>query len=199
MIMKIKRIIDLCKKSGSCTLCQQGELQWISDGYSMYPMFELPTFDQISLFNTYDFTEKQKDKIIYRHENHMPEEICFDDISTEETMAEPLRIWIQTGDRELIPYKTTEGIKFVDSRYLDPLRDSDQGYLELYERHNKNGIYFAAKIGMILSGIILPYDAISKEFVDDIRLIAQQCEIALFNKQGFGKDEKDEIENTSSI
>ena len=86
-----------------------------------------------------------------------------------------------------------------NAKYLEPLRDSDEGYLELYERHNSNGIYFAVKVGLILSGIIISYDAIRKEFVDDIRLIAQQCEVALFNNQKLEGGEKHEIENTSSI
>lgn len=186
--MKVKKIIDLCKKRGICTLYDdENENQWISDGSSVYPLFELPYFDIHSLFNTYDFTEKQKEKIFYRHENKLPEEYCLKDCCEDEDLAEPFNIFLKTNDRMLIPYHTSIGLVFVDAKYLEPLKDEEE-YLELYERHNGSGIYFAAKVGMILCGIILPFDAIKQDFAEELKDLSDQCNISLFNKESKKED-----------
>ena len=66
--MKIRKIIDICKRSGHIFLFDTEREQWISDGCAVFPMFNLPRFDENSLYKTYDITDKQANKIIFRHE-----------------------------------------------------------------------------------------------------------------------------------
>lgn len=58
--MKIKKIIDICKKNGNIIIFEGGKEQWISDGAAVFPMFNLPQFDEDSLCKTYDITDKQR-------------------------------------------------------------------------------------------------------------------------------------------
>lgn len=66
--MKIRKIIDICKKNGNIIIFESGKEQWISDGAAVFPMFNLPQFDEDSLCRTYDITDKQAAKIHFRHE-----------------------------------------------------------------------------------------------------------------------------------
>ena len=50
--MKIKKIIDLCKKRGIFRLYAGESVQWISDGCALYPLYNLPEFDEETLHLT---------------------------------------------------------------------------------------------------------------------------------------------------
>lgn len=74
-------------------------------------------------------------------------------------------------------------VLFIDEKYLAPLENT-RDYIEVYERTGEDGrIYFAVKSGFMLLAIVLPYDAINELFVNGLKELSQQCEIALFNKR----------------
>lgn len=182
--MKIRKIIDICKKNGNIIIFESGKEQWISDGCAVFPMFNLPKFDKNSLCKTYDITDKQTNKIIFRHEMGLPSSYDFNDVSVGENIVERGPVCIVDAGRSLIPYATSQGVVFIDAKYLQPLADIENGMLELYERKAKNGqIYFAAKTGFMLVGIIMPVDVINTAFVGRLKAFAEQCDVALFNKQ----------------
>ena len=54
-------------------------------------------------------------------------------------------------DSSYIPYKTSAGIEFVESKYLEPL-DTDE--YELYYRQTESGAFFVAKYGLFVMAII---------------------------------------------
>ena len=70
--MEIKRIIGLCKKSGVLHLIENEGVQWLSDGYSMYPLFDLPRFDEETICRTYDISEKKAAKMTIRYDLEAP-------------------------------------------------------------------------------------------------------------------------------
>ena len=85
---------------------------------------------------------------------------------------------------DLVPITTTHGVEFIQRKYLKPFSDADDNMLFIFERKTEAGAtYFAVKDGLMLVGIILPYDCINEEFVSNIKNLYQQCEITLFNKQ----------------
>ena len=61
--MKIKKLIDLCKKRGCFYLFEDERVQWLSDGVALYPLYNVPEFDEETLCRTFDITEKQQEKI----------------------------------------------------------------------------------------------------------------------------------------
>ena len=188
--MKIRKIIDICKKNGNIIIFESGKEQWISDGAAVFPMFNLPQFDEDSLCRTYDITDKQAAKIHFRHEYTMPAAIDFEDCTEDENVVTRGPMCLSDAGRGIIPYMTSQGVAFIDAKYLQPLSDIEDSMLNLYERHTKSGqIYFAAKSGFMLVGIILPVDAINDQFVERLKQLTQQCEIALFNKKSAAKRE----------
>ena len=188
--MKIRKIIDICKKKGNIIIFESGKEQWISDGAAVFPMFNLPQFDEDSLCRTYDITDKQAAKIHFHHEYTMPTAYDFEDCTEDEDVVARGPMWLSDAGRGIIPYMTSQGVAFIDAKYLQPLSDIEDSMLNLYERHTKSGqIYFAAKSGFMLVGIILPVDAINDQFVERLKQLTQQCEIALFNKKSAAKRE----------
>ncbi len=188
IILKIKKLIDICKKTGNIFLYDTGNSRWISDGHAIYDITELPAFDEFTLCKTYDINDKQASKINFRNETMLPQEICFTDICENETIAERGPMWLSHAGTGIIPFKTSQGVVFVESKYLQPLSDVSESLLTLYERTTKNGnIYFAVKSGMLLLAVITPFDVVNEEFVERLKELTQQCEVALFNKKSGDK------------
>ena len=122
--MLIKKLIGICKKSGIIMLCEtDGKGQWLGTGAAMYPLFDLPEFDRHTICRTYDISEKQAEKIIFRHEPELPESFCFSDIDESESLCDPIEMEITVKGQSVQPYMTSQGIAFIDRKYLQPLED----------------------------------------------------------------------------
>lgn len=178
--MKIKKIINLCKKSGQLRIFENEGAQWISDGYAIYPLMGLPLFDEETICAAYDISAKKVEKMHITFDLSLPSNYDFsDDVKNE--------MQCQRGEAlfgALVPITTSHGIEFIQSEYLTPFSDYDDKMLFIYERTSVSGeTYFAVKDGLMLVGIIMPYDCINAEFVKRLKDICNQCEISLYNKQ----------------
>lgn len=178
--MEIKKIINLCKKSGQLRIFENEGAQWISDGYACYPLFGLPLFDEASICAAYDITAKKAAKMHITFDLNLPLNLDFSDDTENEMQRERGEALFGA----LIPITTSHGIEFIQSKYLTPFSDSDDKMLFIYERTSEAGnTYFAVKDGLMLVGLIMPYDCINEGFVKRLRDVAEQCEITLYNKQ----------------
>ena len=185
--MKIKKIIDLCKKSGTLCLYEGAAAQWISDGSAFYPLYDVPGFDENTLCRTFDITEKQQSKIRFGFDVYLPAAYCFDDHTEGEILCEQSPVSIEQGTSVLIACRTTRGIMFLDRKYLVPLENTAGRMPEIYERTAENGqLYFAVKSGLILAAVVLPCDIISTYFVGQLRALYEQCCFALQNRSSDG-------------
>lgn len=178
--MEIKKIIGLCKKSNVLHLIENDGVQWISDGYSMYPLFNLPRFDEETICRTYDISEKKAAKMAIRYDEQPPAGFCLEDDVPGEVACE--------YDDELfggvIPVQTSQGVMFIRRDHLSPFNDTAQDTLYLFERQTAKGLtYFAVKVGFMLMGIVTPYNCINDRFVERIERVCEQVKIALFNQK----------------
>ena len=179
--MKTKKIIDLCKDSNILTIYSPpDDIQWISDGYAIFPLEGFPKVTPATLCDMYDIPESKRKKMLLREEYTFPAGIDFDDRSAQKEVA-PISVALRIAGNTHIPYLSNRGVAFVDTRYLAVYDTADQDYLQLYERFEPGGIqYFAIKIGMILSGIILPNkDILNPDFCADLSLLATACQNTL--------------------
>ena len=183
--MKIKKINANCKSRGQLYIYDHGEsTQWISSGAAFYPIFDLPKFDPDTICTTYDITDKQQDKMLIQRYPALPINICFDDYCDSEQQVEPSRMRIIVHGKTLIPVLTSAGIQFINDRLLDPLSDIPSDDLSFFERVTDDGqIYFAVKQGLMITAVIGTFDILTDDFVDEVKSIATQCEIALYNKK----------------
>ncbi len=92
----------------------------------------------------------------------------------------------------IVPIKTERGLKFIDNRYLMPFADINRNDLFITLRIGTDGTeYFAIKQGLLLVGIIMPYDVVNKNFVDKLRQLYILSDMALSNSQKSNSDKSD--------
>lgn len=180
--MKIKKIIDLVKKTGVLAIYESKDCQWLSDEYGIYPVTDIPEMCAVTLCAVYDFTSKQADKLRIIDRIPLPNKYNYADSVENEKIIPQCPIEIIVGDKRLISYSTSQGIAFLDKRYLAPFSDMDEGMLRVFERYTAEGdLYFVVKNGLMLVGVIEPANVINSEFVANINAMAKACTIALQN------------------
>lgn len=187
--MKIKEIAKLCKRSGIMMLYkQENGIQWLGDGSTFYPIEDLPELSESVLHAIFDFTEKEKERVLFKRAEKTY--INLDDNDQDEIMLDDNLMSIIVTDKIIKPFSTPRGIVFIDTAYLKPLKDiTDE--LQYYVRIAGEGQqYIIAKIGMLVVAAIMPFNAVCKELVDKLDIITSQCIAALENKEQKGANNK---------
>lgn len=177
--MKIKSIISICKQAQTFYLCDdENEVQWLGDGYAIYPLLKMPRLDQENIFTIFDIPGKRAREMVVL-QKPLPEGIDLQDVVECEKILTPHKMEIRYAGRIFQSFHTSQGIQFIDKKYLAPLSDY-KDMLSLYERKDKNGrIYIAAKNGLILVATIMPFKVVNEKFVEELRIFTQDCETAL--------------------
>jgi len=179
--MKIKKIIDGFRKSGSVTLLnkreEDGETveQWITDGNAAYPLYHFPTLTAADVQKIYEIDEK---KVNVREED-MPESLL--NAVAKAPVAEdvePEALGISFRGYDVTPFMTSEGLKFYSTRYLDPLELKPE--TTLYKRV---GDFLVISTGITVVCAVMPYKVITEEFCENLRKVFDQCQTALENER----------------
>lgn len=169
--MVVKKIVQMCKKTGVLSLWDDESkgLQWMGNGYALYPLEQMPYFVPETVCRAYDISEKQAEKIHFTHNRKLPVGLNTGDIDGAETVIEPLKMTLIHSGQMVQPYMTSRGIKFMDMKYMEPIQDEGNSYINVYERFTENGeLYFAVKSGMLLVAVIMPISVISQAFIDTL-------------------------------
>ena len=183
--MKNKKIIDVCKKAKRINLHydETTKCQWISDGSAIYPLLNVPRLNFEYICKLYDVTDSQKEKIFFQEYNDIPEELNLEDSIKNETITEILDISIIIDGGILIPIMTEEGLMFIQNKYLSPFSDVPRDDISIYTRKDSVGrTLFAIKIGLLLYGLVYPYDAVNEDFVEKLTVLHNASVVALRNK-----------------
>ena len=184
--MKIKRIIDLCKKRKHFLIFhdEANNIQWLSDKYAIYPLLKMPMLDKEYICSMYDITDSQKDKIFFKSEKELPQHLNFNDTDETETQTKINEMAIVYNGKILLPIETERGLKFIENQYLTPFADINKNDLSLTLRINQKGQeYFAVKEGLLLYGLISPCDIINNDFVNQLNHLYKLSGICLKNQQ----------------
>lgn len=183
--MKISSIEQICKSAKRIDLYSSAatRAQWISDGGAYYPLYNLPRLQEENVFTLFDIPEKKQDKINFEHKDQLPANINFSDADNSENALEFGNISIQARGRVFAPLKTSLGVIYINEKYLKPFSNAENG-VQLYERYTPGGeIYIAVKEGFLLTGIIIPEDIVTKEFVEELKTIYELSALAAENKR----------------
>ena len=180
--MKLKQIEAILKAEKTIIVSETPACQWLGNGAAFYPVYNLPKLTQNNIFTMFDVAEDKRDKF-YFEERVLPSYLNFEDNDEHEQILDRGAIAFYAHGRTLEPLKTSQGIAFINARYLKPFADSAAGY-ELYERTYKLGRpYIAVKSGFMLLGVISPYDLVNESFIDTLETILNLSRVALSNKQ----------------
>lgn len=184
--MKLKKVAALCSQSGIFQLFDQTcegivESQWLGDGSAAYLIDGLPCMDIENICTMFDISDKRREKLVMRR-GDAPGNIYFGDTDQTEHQLEEPKLHVGYGGRTFLPLQTSEGITFIQEKYLAPLDDA--GYLTLHERHmTDGGVYIAAKVGMLLQAIIMPTEVVDERFIGHMERLTAQCRTALQKKR----------------
>lgn len=181
--MKIKKIAALCRSTQSILIWDQekaGE-QWIGNGAAMYPLVGMPALDENTVPRIFDLTEKQADKMTIRREA-VPEKYPVADVIPGENLVESVGMDLVFRECRLRPPKTSQGLVLINVKYLEPIPTADK--LELYERVTpEGGMLIGAKHGMALYGLIAPMNILDEKFLEKVRELLANGELALSSRQ----------------
>ena len=177
--MRFKAVISLCKKAKQVVLCDHKGVQWIGDGAALYAMYDMPKLDEGAICAVCDITDSQAEKIHFMELSN-PKKISLANIEPEEVLLDQEALVLKKGTLELLGYRTTTGMEFIDAAYMRPFGNVESDLLDVYERRTPDGDpYFAVKAGLILLGIVTPVRVINDGFMEDLRRIADGCALTL--------------------
>lgn len=182
--MKLKTLAAMCKREGAYCLYdrvnQDGEIveQWLGTRGAVFPLCGLHYLTEENLIALFDITEKQRESL-YFHHSQLHASINFDHTDAGEILLDREKCTLGYSGRVVRPLLTRGGLEFVDNDYLSPLADVAE-MLELYERHTEDGgVYFAAKTGLMIAGVIMPLNILEEKFVENIETLARKSRVAL--------------------
>ena len=178
--MKLGKIGALCKAYKRFVVYNVGHgNQWISDGYAAYPLYELPPLSEDNVFAIFDIPEDKRGKMYFDERTDAPLGVNFADSVEDEVEIRACAIGIIWQGAIYLPFKSREGVLFVDKKYLSPFEEIPV----LYERWTPGGTpYIVAKRGMLLEGIITPAGIATSELADLLcEVVEQTAEVAVDN------------------
>lgn len=184
MKIKIKKIVDLCVKSGAMHIYTNPDdgIQWMTDGSAIYPLEGIPVVDGNYICALYDITDKKAAKMAIETHEELPQGLDFSDTVEGESPANIEDMVICTDGMSYVPILTEIGQIFIDNKYLSPLSNIEMSDLHFYLRHDSSGKpIIAVKQGMLLIAMIYPI-IVSEMFVKKLERIYKSSDTALKNQ-----------------
>ncbi len=179
--MNFDKIKAICKKTKHISLFDTEDYQWLGDEFAIYPLYEHPEYNKDTIASVLSLDEKKKAEMIY-HIGDMPAYIDCSDSAVSDKPCEIFGINIQCMNRAVIPLITTEGLKLIETKYIQPVINSE---FVFYERKMPNGrLYIILKVGFVLEAIITPCNELilTNTLVDELNSLADGASEALTNK-----------------
>jgi len=154
--MKLKAIGAITNKAKQLVLLDDGERQWVGDGYAFYLLPEsLGQLTEKTACAIFDIPE-EKAAAWRMKRQEMPDAFDTTDEGTEEEIVvyDTFRRIMFNG-YDMLPATSGFGkTYFIQTKYMKPLTDADPVLALRYTR--KGTPYFVAKEGMFAEAIIMP-------------------------------------------
>lgn len=190
--MLIKKIVALCKKNKRVDILRGSDVDWLGNGAAYYPLINMPELTEITFCAAFDIKTKDAEKTFFNFGAEIPEGFAFEDCPADEVECHYREdIAIQYGGKMLMPVITSDGISYLDKAYLAPVADNDDDVRHIFERHSESGVlYFAVKTGLMVTAIIMPYNAINEKFSAALSELAELTQVKLENMKNAKQHEE---------
>lgn len=166
-MIKLKQVETLLKKRKTIITMYANGSQWLSDGSAFYPVSGLPKLDEDNIFAIFDVPFEKREGFYFSEIDPPP--LNFEDNDSAELLAGKSETLIVLGGRVLCPVSTSQGLAFLDIKYMRPFYDPSGEGFDVYERTDEKGqIYFAVKSGFLLHGLILPVKVDYTPFIETL-------------------------------
>ena len=190
--MKLGKVGALCKSAKRFIIYNVFGGQWISDGSAIYPLVDLPRFDEDNVYTLFDIPEDKRGKIQYEEKIGLPWGVCISDSVPDEVEVRHASIGILYHGTVYSPVGGRGGILFIDRQHLAPFSDDITIYERFYPGSDRS--YLAVKRGMLLEGIILPSDIAKKELAQTLIAIGKLTADAAGWEQTEAEAEQEEMD-----
>lgn len=171
--MIISKIKDMCKAAKRIIITRTEYVQWISDGYGTYPLYNVPELSRENVFAIFDIPEDKQSGFQFDERDCIGDGILLSDEHDGELPLTLLSTEIKAYGVTLAVAKSESGVIFINKRYLAPFADFENG-VQLYERRGRSGQpYIAVKDGMFLFGLILPAPVDNAVFGEELSEIGR--------------------------
>ncbi len=181
--MKIKKIAAICKPWKRVDLITKSEgrtidAQYIKAGAGIYPVRGLPAINPEQLLTLFDIPENKRDDWTAERLPPDPDRYNLADMDEHERPVYMIPFEFRWGETEYQPVKTSRGVLLIPAELFGPL-ELGTGMFDLFERENSFGeLYLAAKVGMILQGLIFPQDILTEHFMEAFRSFYRGIEVS---------------------
>lgn len=188
--MKLKAIGAITSKVKQMILLDDGQRQWVGDGFAFYLLPEslghLTERTACAIFDISD--EKAANWRIKRQA--MPEAYDTSDEGNEEFLHYDPNTRILFGGFDQMPVMAPDGkIYFIQAKYMKPLTDADPVLTLRYT--GKGQPYLVAKAGMFAEAVIMPM-ALNPKLSEWLTSVLNGASMARFYQQReIGTDEDD--------
>lgn len=163
--MKIRKVVDICVKSGSVELRRAPECQWVGDGSAQYAFYNLPVLNCENAPTLFDIPPEKAAMVRTIH--GQPNVLC--DVYEEEVPIERDMLASRFCPDGLVPFSGRTGLIFIKHKYLTPFKDDDRVFF--FERCG----CIAVKVGITLCAVIAPYKVINEEYLDGLSDYLEDC------------------------
>ena len=189
--MKLKAIGAITNKVKQVVLLDDGERQWVGDGYAFYLLPEsLGQLTEKTACAIFDIPEEKAANWRIKRQK-MPESFdTSDEGSEEEIVVYDTFRRIMFNGYDMLPATSGFGkTYFIQAKYMKPLTDADP---VLALRYTGKGLpYFVAKEGMFAEAIIMPMKT-SPELADWMTgTINGMANAKFYEQHEIGTDEED--------
>lgn len=169
--MKLSKIGALCKTVKRFMIYRNHKgLQWISDGYAIFPLRDMPPLGADNVFTIFDVPEEKRGKMMFDEREEMPPGINLSDTSEGEVALKYAPLAIRYRGAVLLPYFAGSHVIFVDEKYLSCFGDG----VELFARKSsENKYYVVVKKGFFIEGAMLPSEVSCAELADVLAEISE--------------------------
>lgn len=156
--VKFKKFQSLTKHSGQCQVIQitESDLQFLNNGYAVYPAHNLPELNDEMIFALFDIDENKRDNFAITRVSHTF--LNYDDTDDTEEPVVSARFVIKFNNQDYVvrPVFTKQGLYYYDPKWVAPF---DGNYDALYVRYNTESPtgqpYIAVKSGLFVVGFVL--------------------------------------------
>lgn len=175
--MNFDKVKALCKKAKVITLFNTEDCQWLGDDMAIYPLYEHPEYCKDTIANVLSLDEKKKTEMRYNI-GDFPATLNFNDTVKDEQPCGVFGISLYWMGESLIPLQTSQGLKVIKSKYINPVIKDNYSF---YERKTPSGeIYIAIKVGFMLEAIIFPcMTYVSDSLVTELYNLAESASEAI--------------------
>lgn len=151
--MKINRLWSLLKQRKAITIMQGESAQWVGDGFSCYPVYNLPPLKERVMQTLLNVNDDTWDKFAFYEDSHV--NFTEEDILEAQVDLEPLTVALHYHGMDVMPLVGGGKIYYIQTKYLKPFENT---LLLSYAYRKEAGGVIAVNEGLLLSAIIAPVD-----------------------------------------